>query len=76
MDKKPYTPPIFSPIPIPDFPLPLMVSGLKVDNKLIGGVRDQGEDEEVDANSKENPWHTHSLWADDANSGQYNYWGE
>ena len=76
MDKKPYTPPIFSPIPIPDFPLPLMVSGLKVDNKLIGGVRNQGEDEEVEADSKENPWHTNSLWDDDANSGQYNYWGE
>ena len=30
MDKKPYTPPTFSPIPIPDSPLPLMVSGLKV----------------------------------------------
>ena len=76
MDKKPYTPPIFSPLPIPDSPLPLMVSDLKVDNKLIGGVRNQGEDEEVEADSKKKPWHTNSLWDDDANSGQYNYWGE
>ena len=76
MDKKPYTPPTFSPIPLPDSPLPLMVSGFKVGNIHTGGVRDQGEGEEVEADSKENPWHTHSLWDDDANSGQYNYWGE
>ena len=60
MDKKPYTPPTFSPIPLPDSPLPLMVSGFKVDNIHTGGVRDQGEDEEVEADSKENPWHTNS----------------
>lgn len=76
MDKKPYTPPIFSPIPLPDSPLPLMVSGFQVDKNHTGGVRDQGDDEEVEADSKENPWHTNSLWDDDANSGQYNYWGE
>ncbi|MDY3673893.1 MAG: hypothetical protein SO049_03590 [Prevotella sp.] len=53
-----------------------MVSGLKVDKNHTGGVRNQGDDEEVEADSKENPWHTNSLWDDDANSGQYNYWGE
>ena len=53
-----------------------MVSGFQVDKNHTGGVRDQGEDEEVEADSKENPWHTNSLWDDDANSGQYNYWGE
>lgn len=76
MDKKPYMSPSLDIIPLPSVPIPLMVSGIDVDGRHIGGVRDQNENEEVEANSKSNPWQSHTLWDNEPDMASRNLWND